>query len=155
MNKKMNSFFAFAGTAAIIISGSAMPVFAQSLGVNVYATGTATVGGVSAGVNANVSVKVQSLTKAQDRADKEIKRRIDALTALEARINNMQKLSASEKSGFASSLQAQITLMNDLQAKIAADVAAQSTSSLKADINSITVGYRLSGKRWTVQLRRL
>ena len=81
--------------------------------------------------------------KAKDRADQEIIRRITSLTALKTRVNGIVKLSADQKTNLSSLLDTQIGAMNDLTAKIAADASANSTSSLKIDIQSITKAYRI------------
>ena len=85
----------------------------------------------------------QLISTAQSRADQEITRRINALNALSTRINNMVKVSASDKSSLSTEIQTQVTAMNTLQAQIASDAAADSTSSLKTDIQSITKAYRI------------
>ena len=117
--------------AGIVIAGAliaAIPAFAQTT-----ANTTSTQG-------SKLSARY---TRAETHANQEITRRIKALNALLTRVNAMQKLSSDEKSALATSIQSQIAAMNDLQTKIAADVAANSTSSLKADVQSITKSYRI------------
>ncbi len=77
------------------------------------------------------------------RADNEITRRMNALNALSARVNAMVRLSATDKSNLSTSIASQITAMNTLQAQVAADAAANNTSSLKTDVKSITSSYRI------------
>jgi len=113
-----------------LLAGGVMPVSAQ--------VGTVT---SSSRATARAAAAAQRIQNIVNRADQEIARRITALNALSTRVNAMQKLSADEKSGLSSSIQAQISDMNSLQAKIAAD--GNSTSSLKTDIQSITASYRI------------
>jgi len=130
-----------AAGAAVLISGLALTAFAQTgIGVGVNASASAAVG--TTGVT--VSAKVQAaITTGVNRADTEITRRINALNALSTRVNAMVKLSSGEKASLASTIQTQISAMNTLQAQISTDAAANSTTSLKADIQSITKSYRI------------
>jgi len=138
-------------TTVMLLALGAVPAFSQAatLGVGVSASTSATVGGTGAGAGANAraSLRAAALVKlianAQQRADQEITRRISALDALSTRVNAMVKLSASDKTSLSTTIQSQITLMNQLQTQIAADAAANSTTSLKADIQSITKSYRI------------
>lgn len=122
-----------------------------ALGLNASATATIMAGsstvGANAGVGGGASVRAAAIAKiiatAEQRADTEISRRIAALNALSARVNAMAKISASDKTSLSSTISAQIAAMNALQAQIAADIAANSTSSLKTDIQSITKSYRI------------
>ncbi len=140
MNKYFRPIIGSVG-AMLLLTGGTLPVFAKtSLGINA---------GINIGISASssghgtlhVGGSGTLSVHAKDRADQEITRRINALTELETRINAMKKLSADEKSSLSAEIQAQITLLNGLQAKIVAD--ANSTSSLKADIKSITDAYRI------------
>ena len=70
----------------------------------------------------------------------EITNRIDALNKLLTRINEMTKISAGEKSSFATSIQAEIANLTDLKNSIDTD---SSTTSLKTDFQSITKSYRV------------
>lgn len=107
-------------------AGGASQVFAQA--------GTAA-------TSSRATVQAQRLQNMVDRADQEITRRITALNALSSRMNAMQKLTSDEKSSLSSEIQSQVSAMNSLQAKIASD--ANSSSSLKADVQSITSSYRI------------
>ena len=126
---------------------SAPSAFAVSLGVGLNASASATAGGSGTGASAGATLRAAALAKlisnAQARADQEITRRITALNALSTRVNAMVKISASDKSSLSSNIAAQVTAMNNLQAQIASDAAANSTSSLKTDIQSITKSYRI------------
>jgi hypothetical protein len=139
MKNKLTKFITPVALAAIaVLALGTLPAFAVGLGVNL---------GVSAKVNASGTVKAStSVNAAADarittRATQEITRRVDALNALVTRITVMQKLSADEKTSLASSVQAQIGTLNDLQTKITADAA--STTALRADAQSITSSYRI------------
>lgn len=142
---------------AILAVGITLPVsgaFAQTtglgIGVDVNASATANVGatGVTVGAGAGLSAKAaanlaKTITNAQTRADQEITRRITALNTLNTRVNAMTKISSSSQSSLSANIQTQITAMNTLQAQIASDAAANSTTSLKTDIKSITISYRI------------
>ncbi len=135
---------ASAGAAIAIIAGAALPALALNVGAGVSASASVSAGGIRAGVKANASTTLGTrITLITSKADQEIARRIDSLNALNARVNAMVRLSSTEKSDLSSSIQSQITAMNTLQTQIAADAAANSTSSLKADVQSITSSYRI------------
>lgn len=150
MKNKLNKVIAALAGSAILIMGMAAPAFAQTLALGLHAaanvSGTVSTGIVNAeaGASVGVSARVAAAIKtAQQRADQEITRRINALNALGTRVNAMVKLSADEKTTLSSTIQTQITAMNTLQTQIATDAAADSTSSLKTDIQSITKSYRI------------
>jgi len=136
-----------AGAAGFAAMPVALAQVSATIGVN--ASASATVGGTSAGagISAQGTARINALTKiittAQTRADNEISRRVKALNALSTRVNGMVKISTDNKSSLDSTIQAQITAMNNLQAQIASDASSDSTSSLKADIQSITKSYRI------------
>src|ERR1700722_13150093 len=138
MKHTLKNKIAVVAGIAILISGIALTASAETeIGVGVNAS-------TSVKVNTNVLARIQSsITTAVNRADTEITRRINALNALNTRVNAMVKLSASEKSSLSTTIQTQIGLMNTLQTQVAADAAADSTSSLKTDIQSITKSYRI------------
>ena len=142
------------GVIAAMLSGfAALPAFAQAaagIGASAALNASATAGGIKIGMHASGTMQAakeakiaQLISTAQSRADQEITRRINALNALSTRINNMVKVSASDKSSLSTEIQTQVTAMNTLQAQIASDAAADSTSSLKTDIQSITKAYRI------------
>jgi hypothetical protein len=110
--------------------------------VNASATVSGT--GIKAQLNAEASATLAAhITTITDRADQEITRRMNALNALSARVAAMVRLSATDKNNLSFSIQSQITAMNSLQAQIAADAAANNTSSLKIAVQSITASYRI------------
>lgn len=143
MNKKLQLAIATGGTLALVLSSMAFPAFAIGLNTNVSGSVSSNNGGLNIGVGASVTAEGKIIANAQDRADREIARRIDALNALIVRVNAMQKISADQKAALAASIQNQISTLNDLKAQIAADVQAQSTSSLKTDLQSILKAYRI------------
>lgn len=110
---------------------------------NLGGTGVAASGSVGTGATVRAGIIAKLVSNAQERADKEITRRVNALNSLNTRVNGIVRLSASDKASLSSEIQSQITAMNTLQAQIAADAAANSTSSLKTDIQSITKSYRI------------
>ena len=140
--------------AVMLVSGTAMPAFAVTanvgagLGASVgISTSANSIGHVRAGLSANASgtvgIKGASITKIKNRADLEITRRITALNNLTARIGTMARLSSSEQENLSSAIGSQISALNALKAKIAADVSANNTTTLKADIQSIVKSYRI------------
>jgi len=142
MNKKHQLMIASVVATATLVFGAALPAFAIALGASVGLSASAAASG-TVGVSAGAQLKATLITRAQDRADQEITRRLNALNSLSARVNEMQKLSTDEKSGLSATIQSQIGDMNTLEAQIATDASANSTSSLKADIQAITKSYRI------------
>lgn len=80
------------------------------------------------------------ISKLKTRADAEITRRINALTKLLEKINAMKRLTAAQKTAFTSGINAQITSMNTLKAKIDADT---DIATLRTDVQSIVKSYRI------------
>jgi hypothetical protein len=96
---------------------------------------------VNAGVGTSSTVRLTAAeTKAKQRADQEITRRIAALNALQTRVSQMQEVSASFKASLAATVQNEITSLTNLQAKIDADT---DLATLKTDVMSITADYRV------------
>jgi hypothetical protein len=163
MKTNLTKLISAAAGMALLVSGIALPTAAAlaqtsataGLGAGVAVSSSATVGGTGTGAGANgsagastkASLKAAALAKlittATTRADAEITRRINALNALSTRVNAMAKVSASDKASLSSTITTQIAAMNTLEAQIAVDAAANSTTSLKADIQSITKSYRI------------
>src|ERR1700722_823767 len=100
----------------------------------------------SASVGATVTTPVASVTltaaekTAITRADKEITRRISALTDLNTRIQAMQEVTAAFKSGISASITNEINTLTNLQTTIDAET---DVATLKTDIHSITTSYRV------------
>lgn len=97
-------------------------------------TATTTIKATKASKLDQVSVKLQA------KANKEIDRRIVAMNKLLEKIQNMNKVSSANKTSFATTVQAQINLLNNLKTKIAADT---DIATLKADVQSVTRAYRI------------
>ena len=145
MNKKYLTAVASIGATLAIVAGAVSPAFALAgVGLGVSANASASVPGaqvgVGAGVNAALAARITNITT---RADAEITRRVNAMNALSARLNNVVRLSATEKNDLSATIQAQIAAMNSLQAQISADAQANNTSSLKTDVQSIITSYRI------------
>jgi len=144
MNNKYLTTIASAGAAIVVLASAAFPALALTAGIDASASASVTAGVVRARVNASASTTVDArITLITGKADQEITRRIDALNALSARVNGMVKLSATDKSNLSSLIQTQITAMNVLQTQISTDATANNTSTLKADVKSITASYRI------------
>lgn len=144
------------GAAAAAMLFVAPVAFAQSVnvGANVGVNAGSAVT-VSTGANASVTTSANEkdtaqarlaakmaaqISNMQNRATQEIDRRIEALQKLVARVGDMKKVSADEQTSLQTELQSQIGSLNSLAAKIAADT---STTTLKADVKSITDSYRI------------
>jgi hypothetical protein len=82
----------------------------------------------------------QKIETLQERGDKQTEMRIDALNKLLTRIQAMKNLSDSEKTTIIASIQANITSMTNLDAKIKADT---STTTLRADLQTVAPDYRI------------
>ncbi len=88
------------------------------------------------GMKKGVQNRIDSM---KQRADTEIAKRIDALTALQSRIANMTQLSADDKASLTQDLSTQIASLSTLKDSILADA---STTTLKADVQLITKSFR-------------
>jgi hypothetical protein len=115
-----------------------------------FAAAQSNYGTTNAAVNATVTAGTPagsasvSLTAAEktavSRGDKEIDRRIAALTDLNTRIQAMQKVTDTFKAGISASITNEINTLTSLKAKIDADT---DLTTLKTDIQSITASYRV------------
>lgn len=112
------------------------PVLVSAQVPAVTTTATASVTTPVATVKMNATV--MATTKA--RGDKELDRRVTALTDVNTRVQAMQKVTDTFKQNLATAVQTQITAFNALKAKIDADTDA---TTLKADVQSITQSYRV------------
>ncbi len=86
------------------------------------------------------TARTDAISSAKERAGQEIQRRIGNLEKSLARVSGMKRLSDSDKAALSSSLQGEISALTTLDATIANDTA---TTSLRADIQSITKSYRV------------
>lgn len=117
-----------------LLTTSTLPAAARMVEVNAEARANLGVNGL--GTTAGVKLD----TAAKAKADAQIKARIAALTALKTRINEMKRVSVSQKASLTTTLDSAISAMTTLQAKIAADT---DNATLKTDIQSITKSYRI------------
>jgi hypothetical protein len=108
---------------------------AYALNVSVAANANVNVGSTT--VSASTQTKI---TNAKSRAGQEITRRVNILTQLNTNVQAMVKVSASEKTAIAGEVQTEISNLNSLNAKIQADTV---IATLKTDIQSITIDYRI------------
>jgi len=125
-------------TAALV--ASPLVAFAQTnVGGSVNANVNA---GAQVNVSAHASTTGQSdaVTKAKERADQEIDRRIANLNQFLSRVNAMQRVDATFKATLATEVQGQITDLTNLKTTIDADT---NTATLKPEIQSITKSYRI------------
>ena len=111
-----------------------------TVGATVNTSATVSVPPVRANASTTVQMSATAMTQAKARADKELTRRTDALVALNARVQAMQKVTVTFKQNLATSIDTQISAFQALNAKIAADTDA---TTLKAAIQSITESYRV------------
>ena len=116
------------------------PAFAAAqVGAAVNTSAAATVPGATVNTTASVSLTASQKT-AITRGDSEIDRRTKALTDLNTRIQAMQKVTDTFKSGISASITNEINTLTALKAKIDADT---DGATLKADVQSITGSYRV------------
>jgi hypothetical protein len=80
------------------------------------------------------------ITNLQNRGNQEIDKRITSLNNLLSRIQEMKKVSDTQKASFSTTIQNEISNLTSLKAKVASDT---STTSAKADVQSITKAYRV------------
>jgi hypothetical protein len=112
------------------------PAFAAAqVGAAVNATAAVTAPGATASVTLTASQKT-----AITRGDTEIDRRVKALTDLNTRIQTMQKVTDTFKSGISASITNEINTLAALKVKIDADT---DGTTLKTDVQSITGSYRV------------
>jgi chromosome segregation ATPase len=76
----------------------------------------------------------------QERADREITRRIASLQKLLEKLNTLKRLSADQKASFTKQIQTEIDNLTALQAKIKAN---RDPATLKTDVQSIVTSYRI------------
>ncbi|HVY72724.1 MAG TPA: hypothetical protein VG984_01575 [Candidatus Paceibacterota bacterium] len=111
---------------------SAQTGAAADASVNVTTTGA------SAGVGVQMSAK--AMADAKTRADKELDRRVQALTSLNARVQAMQKVTDTFKTSLATNIDTQISAFQALKTKIDGET---DGTTIKADVQSITDSYRV------------
>ncbi len=122
-------------TYAAAISFLVLPVISVAQGQD--ATGQTITAPAAAPVSAATAKKME---KAKERAGQEIDRRISTLNDLNARIQDMQKITSDFKKTLNLTIQAQISAFSALKAKIVANT---DEATLKSDVQSITQSYRV------------
>src|SRR5260370_39951459 len=84
--------------------------------------------------------QTDKIVNLKERAGKEIDRRVASLMKLIDRVNAIKRLSTTQKSTFTAEIQVQITNLNNLKAKIAADT---DLPTLRIDVQSIVQSYTI------------
>lgn len=144
MNKKYLTITGSIAMAVAIVTGAALPAFAQTgLGVGVAASATVSASGggqAHGGTGVSSTIHLATMT---NRATQEIARRVAALNALNARLTAMIRLSAVDKNNLSIAIKSQLTALNTLQAKINTDAMTNNVGNLKADVRSILTSYRI------------
>jgi hypothetical protein len=141
--KTLNTTLAAGATLASLLAASPALALDVGGGLQVGArTGTGSTT-IETRAQARAEAKTQVLStredKARDRGEREVDRRITILTDLNAKVQDMGKVSGAGKDAIAGMVQAQITALEALKAKIGSDA----STTLKADLQSITRDYRI------------
>lgn len=93
------------------------------------------------GVSTRAAVRQDAaISRLKARADTEITRRVNALTALLTKINAVKRLTADQKTTFTNGINGQITSLNTLKTNIDADT---DIAILRTDVQSIVKAYRI------------
>lgn len=123
--KKLNFFSA--ALAILAISAMMLPAFgAQAMTVS---------------KQSNTRVGTDAAAEAlRTKTTTQIDNRIKAMNELTARINEMKRLSAPEKTSLTASIQVSITDMNQLKTKVGAET---DIAAIREDSQSVTKGYRI------------
>ncbi|MDD4989244.1 MAG: hypothetical protein PHV42_02360 [Candidatus Pacebacteria bacterium] len=146
MNTKYK-FLVVSSLSLALLAGAALSASAEDS----MASGTVRFGNAASTTlkfRAGLGIRMQNasttwakdLSKMIDRGEKEIDRRIDALNKLNDRIQSAKRVSDAGKSDISLEVQAQITDLTTLRAKIAADT---DEATLRADLKSITASHRI------------
>jgi len=135
---------AFAGSLALALPASAQttasPVSSVAA-VRPFVAGRATSTRAFAGDRGfSASTTVARVAAVAARADTEIQNRVSTLNNLMSRIQNMVKLSSSDRLGLTGDIQSEINSLSSLQGTIGTD---NSTTSVRTDAASITKAYRI------------
>lgn len=85
-------------------------------------------------------LSLQKISSLKTKADNEISRRLTSLNNLVTKIGGLQKLTADQKSQLTSQIQASITELTNLKAKIDTDV---DLVTLRVDVKSVITNYRV------------
>lgn len=125
---------------ALVIATISTPVFARAIAEESNNPTNTRAAESTKNTNKENNGDAAKIADFKSKADKEIERRIKALNELNTRIQAMKKVTATQKSNLASSIQSQISTLNTLKAKIDADT---DLATLKTDVQSITKSYRI------------
>lgn len=82
----------------------------------------------------------EQMMRMVERANREIDQRITRLNALADRIKGMKKITDTDKTNLANTIQGEITTLTNLKTKIAADT---DNETVRTDMQSITKAYRI------------
>ncbi len=88
----------------------------------------------------SAGVKTENLDRLKEKANREIDRRIAGLNRLIDLVNRIKRLTDSQKTDLTTQVQNQITSLQTLKTKIAADT---DIATLRADVQSIVKDYRI------------
>lgn len=98
-------------------------------------------GGIPTGAGAKAAVRQDAvISRLKTRADNEITRRVNALTLLSGRINDIKRLTTDQKNTLTSQITDQINALTTLKTKIDADT---DLATLRTDVQSIVQSYRI------------
>ncbi len=138
----MNKSILYKGTLTLLGLAIAFPAFAQGTPA-VTTVGATAVTETSAKAPKEVKLDARMTKKiesAKERADREIKRRIESMNSLMSRIKEMKKVNDTDKGTLNTQMQSQIDALNALDSKIQADT---DPTVLKEDVKLITESYRI------------
>lgn len=116
------------------------PTVAHAVNSTSEANSTVTTNTTTEKTNTSTTAQAQRIQNLKTRATTEITKRLAALTSLVTKIDNINKLSDTQKSAFSSDIQANITALTALKTKIDAD---SDTQTLQSDVKSIVENYRI------------
>lgn len=116
-----------------MLAGSIFPTYTPAT----YAAALSQVNGKAENTTGTDDNKIANM---KSRADKEIDRRIAALTTLSTRIQSMKKMTDAQKASLKASINEQTTTLKNLKTEIDAST---DLAALKSQIESITNSYRI------------
>ncbi len=134
MNINTPARVALIATATLAMS---LPAFAATISASASLDAK---GDAPASINAKAETTEQRIAKTEAKGLAEIDARIDRLNKLTSRIGQMTRVSDTDRASLSLSLQNEISLLTALKAKLPTDT---STTSIKADVSSITGAYRI------------
>jgi hypothetical protein len=139
MKSGITTTLATSATLAALLA--ATPALALDVGGGLQVGNGSTTAETRAQARAEAKAQVLNTRedKARDRGTREIERRITILTDLNAKVQDMGKVSGAGKDAIAGMVQSQITALEALKTKIGSDA----STTLKADLQSITKDYRI------------